>query len=474
MPIEEEPTDFKQATVEAAYLTKPMHLQTRKDRYEAGRALRVKYPHEAHAEFVVNRDGRRDPIELLIESSKGRVESLLPIRYGRMQASSFAFFRGSAVIMASDLAGTVSTGYAVQACGDCHLMNFGAFATPERNVIFDINDFDETFPAPWEWDLKRLAASFAIASLHNEHKRADGIAAATHLVECYRDRLAELSEMTTLEAWYSYLPYDHVIEKTCDPELKEKRKKRLAKALSRDASVEFDKLAHMVNGVPKIKDQPPLIYHEDHSDNSKYKERIFCSIDKYRASLPIERRVLFDRYELVDSAIKVVGVGSVGTICGIGLFFAAEADPLFLQVKEARQSVLEPYSSFVSTASNGERVVIGQRLMQAASDFFLGHYVGDTGQHFYVRQLRDVKIKPLVEIYSPASMLGFARICGWALARAHARSGDPAIIAGYIGKKKTFPDAIGKFADAYLEQNESDYKKLLDAIKDGAIKATTV
>ncbi len=312
---------FRQPQVEAAYLSKPIHLQTRKDRYEVGRSLRVKCPREAHAEFTVNRRGRANPIKLLIESSKGRIESLLPIRYGRMLTSPFTFFRGAAAVMSYDLASTPSMGYAVQACGDCHLLNFGAFATPERNIIFDINDFDETFPAAWEWDLKRLAASFAIASRNNGHKRADGTASVIRLVESYRDRLVKLSNMQALEAWYDYLEYGTLIELTSDQELKKLRKKVLAKAMSRDAQSEFVKLAHVVGGVPRIKDQPPLIYHVDESDTPQYKKRLAKALEMYRESLPVERRVLFDRYELVDNAIKVVGIGSVGTVCGIALFF---------------------------------------------------------------------------------------------------------------------------------------------------------
>ena len=279
--------------------------------------------------------------------------------------------------------------------------------------------------------------------------------------------------MKTLEAWYSYIDYQALIELTSDPQLRKRRKKVLSKALSRDSQAEFVKLAHVIGKVPKIKDQPPLIYHEADSGSSAYREKNMHSLEMYRESLSVERRVLLDRYEFVDNAIKVVGIGSVGTICGIVLFFAAENDPLFLQVKEARQSILEPYSNFRISATNAERVINGQKIMQAASDFFLGHYVREDGKHFYVRQLRDVKVKPLVEIYSPQNMYGFARNCGWALARAHARSGDPCIIAGYIGKGKTFANAIGQFANTYLDQNESDHKKLISAIRRGTIDATT-
>ncbi len=464
---------FQHGMLDAAYLSKPVHLHTRNDRYEVGRAMRVQTPRESHAEFTLDKKGRRDPIQLLMESSEGRIQNLIPIRYGRMVSSAFAFFRGAASIMASDLHETPSSNYAVQSCGDCHLMNFGAFATPERNIVFDINDFDETFPAPWEWDLKRLAASFAIASRNNGHKRSDGRKAVVRMVQCYRDKLRELSEMKTLEAWYSYLDYEELIELTSDSQLKKRRKKILAKAMGRDSLAEFVKLAHVIDGEPKIRDQPPLIYHEEGCETPEYQAKIKNSLERYRESLPVERRVLLDRYELVDNAIKVVGVGSVGTICGIVLFFAAEKDPLFLQVKEARQSVLEPYSDFKSIESNGARVVTGQKLMQAASDLFLGHYINSDGRHFYVRQLRDVKVSPLVEIYSPENMLCYARNCGWALARAHARSGDPAIISGYIGKGDDFPNAVAQFADIYLDQNEKDHERLKDAVKQGLIEITT-
>lgn len=465
---------FQKVLLDAAYMNKPTHMRTLKDRYEAGRAMRVKCPRESHAEFEVNKAGRDNPVDVLIESSVGRIESLLPIRYGRMLVTPFTFFRGAAVIMADDLASTPSTGYAVQACGDCHLLNFGAFATPERNIVFDINDFDETYPAPWEWDLKRLATSFVIASRHNGHKRSDAVAAAVRMVECYRDRMHELSETPTLQAWYSYLDYRNLIELTEDQQLKKRRKKVLAKAMSRDAQAEFVKLAHVKSGQPRIKDQPPLIYHEAESETPEYRARILQSAELYRESLPADVRVLFDRYEIADNALKVVGVGSVGTICGIVLLFAAENDPLFLQVKEARASVLEKYSNFRSTQNCGARVVIGQRIMQAASDIFLGHYVNSEGKDFYVRQLRDVKVRPMVEIFNPSNMLGFARNCGWALARAHARSGDSAIIAGYIGKGKAFANAIGQFADKYVEQNESDHRSLIEAIREGKIEASAL
>lgn len=457
---------------EAAYLNKPPHLRTTADRYEFGRALRDKCPRESHAEYTVNGRGRDNPIDILIESNKGRIEDLLPVRYGRMLSTPFAFFRGAAMIMADDLASTPSTDYAVQACGDCHLLNFGAFATPERNIVFDVNDFDETYPAPWEWDVKRLAASFVIGSHHNKHQIEEGITAAERMAECYRQKLYELAELPALQAWYSYLDYKKLIDLTEDNKLRKRRLKVLAQALDRDHHAEFIKLGELTGGVPRIKDQPPLIYHEEDSDTPEFAENVQKRINLYRDSLPVNVRVLFDRYEYADSARKVVGVGSVGTICAIALFFNAENDPLFLQVKEARQSVLEPYSHFKTTQTNGARVVIGQRIMQSASDIFLGHFVGEDDKHYYVRQLRDVKIRPMVEIYTPANMHNYARNCGWALALAHARSGDAAIIAGYIGKGKKFSKAIGQFARSYFDQNEADHKTLIEAIRDGVLEAS--
>ena len=449
----------------------PAHLRTRKERSAAGRALRAACPRESQAGFKPAPE-RPDPIELLIASSAGRIEHLVPIRYGRMLASPFAFYRGAASIMASDLASSPSTGVLVQACGDCHLMNFGAFATPERRIIFDINDFDETHPAPWEWDLKRLAASFAVASRHNGHKPAEGRAAAAAVASHYAEKLRELAALCTLDAWYAYLDYEALIELTDDPALKRRRKKALQKALAQDSADEFVKLAHVQDGLPRIRDLPPLIFHPEEWREPGFAEAVRADLLRYRESLPAERRVLFDRYELADVAIKVVGVGSVGTLCAVGLFFAAEDDALFLQLKEARPSVLAPHVRAAEFATNGERVVFGQRLMQAASDVFLGHTVGTDGKHFYVRQLRDVKVKPMVEIFTPTNMLGFARNTGWALARAHARSGDAALMAGYIGKGDTFARAVAAFAMDYAEQNQRDHAALLAAVRAGRIEAT--
>jgi len=456
--------------VNAAYLDKPAHLRTRQERIDAGKALRVTCPRESHAGFRPAED-RPDPTDLLVQSSAGRIEQLVPIRYGRMLASPFAFYRGAAAIMAADLADTPCTGLGVQACGDAHLMNFGAFATPERRIIFDINDFDETYPAPWEWDLKRLAASFVIASLHNGHKPADARATAASAVHHYRERMRELAAMPTLKAWYSYLDAEKLIDMLDDDELRRRGRKLLDKALQRDAAAELVNLAHTDGGQPRIKDQPPLVYHADTASDPGFDERMRASYRRYRDSLPTERHVLLDRYEIADVAMKVVGVGSVGTLCAIVLLFAAEDDPLFLQVKEARDSVLAPYVDFKGFPTNGERVVLGQRLMQAASDVFLGHFISEGGHHLYVRQLRDVKIKPTVEIYNPRNMLNYARSTGWALARAHARSGDACVISGYIGKGDELVEAIADFAVDYAAQNQRDHAALLAAVRAGDIDA---
>ena len=449
----------------------PAHLRTRKERSAAGRALRATCPRESQAGFKPAPQ-RPDPVELLIASSAGRIEHLVPIRYGRMLASPFAFYRGAASIMASDLASTPSTGALVQACGDCHLMNFCAFATPERRIIFDINDFDETHPAPWEWDLKRLAASFVIASRHNGHKPANGRAAAATVVSHYAEKLRELAALPTLGAWYAYLDYEQLIELIDDRELKRRSMKALQRALAQDSAAELVKLVHVLDGLPRIRDLPPLIFHPEAWREPGFVKAVRGDLVRYRESLSAERRVLFDRYELADVAIKVVGIGSVGTVCAIGLFFASEDDALFLQVKEARPSVLAPHVGAPAFASHGARVVFGQRLMQAASDVFLGHLVGADGKHFYIRQLRDVKVEPMVEIFTPPNMLGYARDTGWALARAHARSGDAALIAGYIGKGDAFAHAVAAFAMDYAEQNQRDHAALLAAVRAGRIDAT--
>jgi uncharacterized protein (DUF2252 family) len=438
------------------------------ERLKAGRALRKKVPRKDHASWTAPAN-RPDPIKLLIESDTGRIPSLLPIRYGRMRQSPFAFLRGAAALMASDLAQTPTTRLRVQACGDCHIMNFGAFATPERNLIFDINDFDETLPAPWEWDLKRLIVSIEVAgraagtkSRHREH-------AVRAAVRSYREHLGEFARMPSLDVWYQRIDFQELLDKVPGPENR-KRDQRTVEKARRD-TVPTSLLPSVAAASTKIKDHPPLIYHLPSQRTAAYRRQAVSAFKRYRDSLAMSSRVLFDRFELLDVALKVVGIGSVGTFCEVALFRDAQAAPLFLQVKEAHASVLEPYAGRSSFATHGQRVVYGQRLMQAASDIFLGWMVGlQPGRHFYVRQLRDMKIAMPVDPKDPADLSYFADACGWAVALAHGRSGDPATIAGYLGTSAAFDDAIVKFAREYADQTERDYEALLKAIKSGRIK----
>jgi uncharacterized protein (DUF2252 family) len=438
------------------------------ERLKAGRALRKKVPRKDHASWTAPAN-RPDPIKLLIESDTGRIPSLLPIRYGRMRQSSFAFLRGAAALMAFDLAQTPTTRLRVQACGDCHIMNFGAFATPERNLIFDINDFDETLPAPWEWDLKRLIVSIEVAgraagtkSRHREH-------AVRAAVRSYREHLGEFATMPSLDVWYQQIDFQQLLDKVPGPENR-KRDQRTVEKARRD-TVPTSLLPSVAGASTKIKDHRPLIYHLPSQRTAAYRRQAASAFKRYRDSLAMSSRVLFDRFELLDVALKVVGIGSVGTFCEVALFRDAQAAPLFLQVKEARASVLEPYAARSVFPTHGQRVVYGQRLMQAASDIFLGWMVGlQPGRHFYVRQLRDMKIAMPVDPKDPADLAYFADACGWALALAHGRSGDPATIAGYLGTSEAFDDAIAKFAGSYADQTERDYQALLKAIKSGRIK----
>ena len=360
----------------------------------------------------------------------------------------------------------------MQACGDCHLMNFGAFATPERHIIFDMSDFDETLPAPWEWDLKRLAASFVIAGRNNNFKEKDARESVLRCVRSYREHMAEFSEMRALQRWYERTDLDALIEQMEDRKAKKRIQKRILKARSRDVMDEdFPKLVSVKGKKPIIKDNPPLIYHRSDWKSPGFEKRIQEAFEKYRETLTDDRRALLDHYEIKDIAAKVVGVGSVGTRCGILLLMADNDDALFLQVKEARTSVLEPYASKSVYPNRGQRIVAGQRLMQSAGDIFLGWTVGRDGDHYYVRQLWDGKIKPSVEIYDEDWMLQYADACGRVLARAHANSGDPAMISGYLGSSDTFDRAVADFAVAYADQNEADHAVFLKAIRAGRIEA---
>ncbi len=464
----------------AAPVSPPVLPQTHNspiaDRVARGKALRERCPRKAQAEWKPPAK-RADPIDLLIENSRGRIEDLIPIRYGRMMANPFAFYRGAAAIMASDLARTPSTGLTVQACGDCHLLNFGGFATAERKIIFDINDFDETSIAPWEWDVKRLTTSFVVAGRANGFSVADCREAAWQVAQNYRTKLAEYSRKSVLEVWYDTLDFDQVIHNLPDKQSRNFYLKKLEAAAEQSAhEKEFAKLAFAAGQTPRIVDHPPLIYHFGDLRDAEQRTTAEASLADYRKSLPMERRVLIDRYTLTDVAMKVVGVGSVGTFCGIALLMSGKGDPLFLQFKQARQSVLEPYAGTSPFNHSGQRVVVGQRLMQAASDMFLGWYTGagSEARQFYVRQLSDAKIKPVVEIMRPQNLLNYADLCGQALARAHARSGDAAVLTGYLGSSTAFEDAIADFSVAYADQNERDHAALVAAVRSGKIEARQV
>jgi uncharacterized protein (DUF2252 family) len=421
-------------------------------------------------------EGRRDPVELVSESNAGRMADLVPIRFGRMSASPFAFYRGSAALMAADLATTPTSGIRVQACGDAHLMNFGGFATPERNVIFDINDLDETLPAPFEWDLKRLAASVVIAAQHLRLPDSDAARVATDLVREYRERMADYASMRALDVWYDRIDMQRYADRSGDPDAVEIARKRMAVRIEAEKRKTvpdhlYPKLVSEEGARPRIKDEPPLIFHPTAEMAPGLESGYVQAIAAYRETLPEHTRTLFDRFRFFDLAFKVVGVGSVGTTCGVCLFMAADDDPLFLQVKEARASVLEPYAGKSLHPNHGQRVVVGQRIMQAASDVFLGWVRGLDGRHYYLRQLRDMKLSAIIEDWDTQMLRQYGRMCAHALARAHARSGDAAVISGYMGSGQTFDDAIGEFAVEYADQNRRDYRAFVRAIRDGRITA---
>lgn len=442
---------------------------TREELYEMGKRLRDKCPRQSHAAWR-RRAHRPDPLDLVLKANKGRIPELVPIRHGRMIQSPFTFFRGAALNMAADLADTPATGLRVQACGDCHLMNFGGFATPERRMVFDINDLDETLPAPWEWDVKRLAASFTLACRDNGFGQARAHEAATACVRSYRERMAEYSEMHVLDVWYASIGLEDVLALTKDEETRERVENRVEKARKRNVlEDDFPDLATGTGLKPMIRDNPPLIYHRREDDDEDQLEGIRRAFARYRDTLREDRRRLLDRFTMEDIALKVVGVGSVGTYCGIVLLMAGPDEPLFLQFKQARTSVLEAYVGKSRHANDGERIVHGYQMMQSASDMFLGWTEGRHGREFFVRQLRDMKIKPMIEVFKPSVMVEYAELCGWALAHAHARSGEPAKISGYLGKSDKFDEAIAEFANAYADQSERDHEVLLRAVRAGKL-----
>ena len=439
--------------------------------YAEGKSLRHKCPRHSHAEWKPPQN-RPDPLFLLKESSMGRIPELLPIRYGRMMQSPFTFYRGAALNMAADQAVTPITGLRVQACGDAHLCNFGVYATPERRVIFDINDLDETLPAPWEWDVKRLTASFVLACRSNGFKKDDARDTALSCVRSYRVSMAEFSQMSVLDVWYASTELEKIIASVKDKEDQARIQKSVAKAHSQNAEHVYPELVGTDGSTPKIKDNPPLIYHPREHKHQSLAEVFRKGFAEYRKSLPEHRGILLDRFKFMDISLKVVGVGSVGTACGLLLFMANETDPLFLQIKEARASVLEPYAGKSRYANHGQRVVHGCHLMQSASDLFLGWSEG-FGRHFYVRQLKDMKIKPSVEVYTQVEMEQYAEYCGRTLARAHARSGEPVQMTGYMGKTDAFDEAMADFSVAYADQSERDHDMLKKAVRAGKLEIAT-
>jgi len=455
------------------------------ERVAHGKAARAEVPRSSHAIYEPPRR-RPDPVKLLERQAKTRVPELVPIRYGRMLVSPFTFYRGAALIMASDLAATPHSGLQVQCCGDAHLSNFGVFASPERRLVFDINDFDETLPGPWEWDVKRLAVSMLIAARYNDFSVKDQDQIVLDTVAAYRNAMASFAAMKNLDVWYAHLDIETVVGEFASqfkPKQVKRTEKVLAKARTKDSMTAFSKLTHVVEGEPRIVAEPPLIVPIDDLAAGSERDEMFEGLHEllrsYRATLAFDRRVLLEEFRLTDFARKVVGVGSVGTRAWIALLLGRDdQDPLFLQMKEAEASVLEEFVAPSEFENHGERVVAGQRLMQASSDIFLGWVHVESGmdgraRDFYGRQLKDWKGSAEVEQMIPKGMATYGRLCGWTLARAHARSGDRIAIAAYLGKSDAFDRAILEFCCAYAEQNDSDYQALTAAVKSGRITAET-
>jgi uncharacterized protein (DUF2252 family) len=455
------------------------------DRIARGKDARVRVPRSSQAAFEPS-PTRADPVALLEQQAKTRVPELVPIRYGRMLVSPFTFYRGAAMIMAHDLAATPRSGLMVQCCGDAHLSNFGVFASPERNLVFDVNDFDETLPGPWEWDVKRLAASMLIAAEDNGFPAKDGNRIVLDTVGRYRSEMRKFAEMSTLDVWYVDLDIAATVAEfggQYKPKMVKRTDKELAKARTKDSTTALSKLTETVDGEVRIVDQPPLIVplsnlaEEDQPD--AIHEDLRQVLRAYRDTLDTDRRVLLEKFEMHDVARKVVGVGSVGTRCWIALMLARGGrDPLFLQIKEAGASVLEPLLEPSKYATHGERVIAGQRLMQAESDIFLGWTHVEAGldgqtRDFYVRQLKDWKGSAEIDQMNPSGMAAYGGLCGWSLARAHARSGDPIAIGAYLGANRSFDHAILEFSKAYAKQNRTDWDALARAVKSGRITAQT-
>ena len=449
-----------------------------------GKAARLAVPRSLHAAWAPP-PGRRSPVDIIAEQATSREPVLVPIRHGRMMVSPFTFYRGAAAIMAADLAATPVSGLRAQLCGDAHLLNFGGFASPERALVFDVNDFDETLPGPWEWDVKRLAASIEVAGRDAAMKPGERRAAVEATVRQYREALRSFAGLTELGVWYSRLEGAALVEMArseLGPKQAPNMEASLAKARSKDSMKAFSKLTTIVDGQPRITADPPLIVPLRDLVNKEQEARMEHELHElfraYRRSLQADRRHLLEQYRIVDIARKVVGVGSVGTRCWVLLLMGRQdADPVFLQVKEAQDSVLAPYVGKSRVSNQGQRVVEGQRVMQSASDIFLGWLrtigLDNRQRDFYVRQLWDGKVSVDPAALTPAVLAVYGRICGWTLARAHARSGDRIAIASYLGAGPGFDWAVGQFAMAYADQNERDYSAFLDAVKKGVLPAET-
>lgn len=454
--------------------TKRAKSKQKDERRAAGRAEREQVPLDAHAEVVDVR--RRDPVAILEKQNRARVPELVPIRHGRMVVSPFTFYRGGAAVMAADLSRTPTTRLRVQCCGDAHLLNFGVFAAPDRALVFDLNDFDETLPAPFEWDVKRLAASVVIAARDKKLSAKRQREAAQASVRAYRTAIAELATERFLDVWYQRLEVGNLMMEA-GPELTTSERNQLAKTLAkargRTSLTSLGKLAERSNGGFRIREDPPLVV-KPAAGAEQLEAIVLQGIADYRRSLSPDRRLVLDRYRYQDFARKVVGVGSVGTEALIVLLMGdRDDDPLFLQVKQAQESVLAPYAGASRYRHQGARVVQGQRLMQGASDSFLGWITGTgrAAREFYVRQLRDMKGSADMERMSEPMLVRYAGLCGGALARAHARAGDAGRIAGYLGKRDTFDRAVTEFAVSYADLNQTDHKAFRRAIKDGRIEA---
>ena len=433
------------------------------ERRARGVEWRKQVPFAAQAEWKPPAN-RADPVEVLIEQGKSRIQELLPVRYARMKADPFAFLRGAAAIMAADLAAGPSTGLRVQVCGDCHLANFGAYATPEGMQVFDVNDFDETLPAPFEWDVKRLAASLAVAGRVAKYSDRECRLLARIAAKAYRRRLGELALLSPLAAWSSHIDLAAAIAGVDQNKIRHKIEKR-REVILRGAAEHYG-LVERKNGDWRIREKPPLVHHLKHHE--LHAHEAFAS---YAETLAEDRRILLQRYQRRDIAFKTVGVGSVGTFCAIGLFVADDGAPLLLQIKEAQPSVLAPFAGASSYGNHGERVVVGQRMMQAATDVFLGWTRSPVnGRYFYVRRLKDGRLANISAMLEEALSF-YAKLCGRTLARAHARSGDAVALSSYMGEDSEFDKAIAEFAMAYANQTEHDWRALLEAIKAGRINA---